>query len=176
MKRLLVYLTSFGLALTIGFYGWGWAAAVQARPVVRDIVAAGAPQEAQVVVSGNLHIHSVPAMAAAQASTGSEALLSPQVTSASTKVLFGGLLGFAYQPAEVHVRPGQSVNWQGDFILHPLVSDNTQWITVTVGTSFTQTFNTIGIYKYHCGVHGILGMTGSVTVDKAAVFLPLATR
>jgi plastocyanin len=100
----------------------------------------------------------------------------PNLAGAGATIQFGGLLGAVYQPSDVHIRPGQTVNWQGDFTFHPLVSEDGLWTTVSTGSTFTQTFNTPGVFNFHCFVHGAFGMTGKVMVDKAVIYLPVADR
>ena len=52
----------------------------------------------------------------------------------TTTIAFGGLLGAVYSPKDVFIHPGDSVHWQGDFSMHPLVSDDALWATVSSGT------------------------------------------
>ncbi len=86
-------------------------------------------------------------------------------TTLTPTVEFGGLLGFVYDPNQIFVAPGESVKWQGDFTMHPLVSDESLWTTVDTGSEFTFTFNQPGVYHFHCFFHGALfNMRGTVTV------------
>ncbi len=87
-------------------------------------------------------------------------------------VQFGGTLGLEYSPANVFIHPGETVEWQGDFTSHPLVSDEGLWTMVSTGTDFSFTFNTPGVYHFHCFYHVSLGMKGTVTVGYRAL-LPL---
>jgi plastocyanin len=85
--------------------------------------------------------------------------------STTTTVEFGGLLGFVYVPNDIFIAPGDSLKWQGDFTMHPLVSDESLWTTVNTGSEFTFTFNQPGVYHFHCFFHGaLLNMKGTVTV------------
>jgi plastocyanin len=96
---------------------------------------------------------------------------SPVAVQASV-IDFGGLvIGNAYSPANVFIKPGENVKWQGDFTIHPLVSDEGLWTTVNSGTQFEFIFNTPGVYHFHCLIHGPFGMTGTVTVGYR-VFIP----
>jgi plastocyanin len=88
---------------------------------------------------------------------------------------FGGTLGSVYSPNNVRISPGDSVEWLGDFAMHPLVSDDGLWQVVGTGTDFSYTFDQTGTYDYHCQVHSALGMRGTVTVGYFG-FLPLVTR
>jgi len=85
-------------------------------------------------------------------------------TSQTTTIEFGGQLGFHYSPNIVRLSPGDSIKWQGDFTMHPLVSDESLWPTMNTDTEFTFTFNQPGIYHFHCFFHGPIGMNGTITV------------
>ena len=85
---------------------------------------------------------------------------------------------FSYTPSEVVIQPGESVEWDGDFSFHPLVSDDGLWITQTVGTQFIYTFTMTGTFDFHCANHGGVGgvgMSGRVIVKEFPnkVYLPL---
>lgn len=84
----------------------------------------------------------------------------------------------SYQPSEVVVQPGESVEWDGDFSMHPLVSDDGLWITQTVGTQFVYTYTMTGTFDFHCAFHGPSGMVGRVVVKELPdkVYLPLVLR
>jgi plastocyanin len=88
---------------------------------------------------------------------------------------FGGAVGTVYRPAEVRISPGDSIEWLGDFAMHPLVSDDGLWQTVSSGTQFTKTYDQPGVYPYHCQVHDALGMNGTIIVGYYG-YLPLITR
>lgn len=79
-------------------------------------------------------------------------------------VRFGGALGNNYSPASVTIKAGDTVEWQGGFSIHPLVSDDGLWATVSSGSTFRYTFASPGTYRYYCQVHHGLGMTGEVMV------------
>lgn len=88
---------------------------------------------------------------------------------------FGGTLGLVYDPQNTFILPGDSLTWMGDFSSHPLVSDEALWTMVSTGTMFTFTFNTPGVYHFHCFFHGSLGMNGTVSVGYRD-FLPLVDK
>jgi plastocyanin len=90
----------------------------------------------------------------------------------TTVVMFGGTLGLNYSPKNVTIRQGDTVEWQGSFATHPLVSDSGLWTTVNTGTTFSYTFNQPGVYHFHCFFHGSLGMVGMV-VTVEPLFLPV---
>lgn len=87
---------------------------------------------------------------------------------------------FAYTPSNLVIDPGDTVEWQGSFSNHPLVSDDGLWPTVGTGSTFSYTFNNPGVYRYHCAIHGGpngQGMSGMVTVlADIRVYLPLLFR
>jgi plastocyanin len=101
-----------------------------------------------------------PARQSAAAPASTLMLAAPQTTT----VNFGGTLGFHYNPNVIFIHPGDSLSWEGDFTMHPLVSDESLWTQVSTGTQFTFKFNTPGTYHFHCFFHGPIGMTGTVTV------------
>jgi plastocyanin len=89
---------------------------------------------------------------------------------------FGGLLGAAYSPADVVIAPGDTVTWQGDFLTHPLVSDEALWTPVASGAQFSHIFTQPGLYHFHCQVHGLLfNMRGTVLVAYRD-YLPFARK
>ena len=83
-----------------------------------------------------------------------------------------------YTPKEVVIQPGETVEWDGDFGTHPLVSDDGLWTTPTAGTQFTHTFPITGTFLYHCENHGNfggVGMSGRVIVKELPnkIYLPV---
>ena len=80
-------------------------------------------------------------------------------------VLFGGVLGNSYDPSTVHIKAGDTVEWQGGFASHPLVSDEGLWPTVSSGSTFRFSYTSPGTYGFHCQVHAGLGMEGQVIVS-----------
>ena len=87
----------------------------------------------------------------------------------------------SYTPSEVVIQPGESVEWDGNFGEHPLVSDDGLWITQTVGTQFVYTFTMTGTFLFHCAIHGGaggVGMSGRVIVKDFPnkIYLPLVLR
>ena len=84
----------------------------------------------------------------------------------------------AYNPSEVVIQPGETVEWDGDLSSHPLVSDDGLWITPFAGAQFTHTFPVTGTFLFHCAIHGALGgvgMSGRVIVKEFSnkVYLPV---
>jgi len=83
-----------------------------------------------------------------------------------------------YTPKEVVIQPGETVEWDGDFSSHPLVSDDGLWTTNAVGTQFTHTFPMTGTFLFHCANHGDfggIGMSGRVVVKEFPnkIYLPV---
>ena len=74
--------------------------------------------------------------------------------------------GLFYSPANITVVLGvnNTVVWTNhDSTNHTVVAlDNSYAATLMPGQTFTHTYTTPGVYKYHCTIH--LWMTGSVTV------------
>jgi plastocyanin len=88
-------------------------------------------------------------------------------------VQFGGSLGFAYSPANFSAKVGDTVKWEGDFVMHPLSSTtipaNAASWHMGSGTLFTYVITVAGTYNYHCDLHFSLGMTGSFTASESSV-------
>jgi plastocyanin len=91
--------------------------------------------------------------------------------SATTHVVqFGGTLGLAYSPASFTVVVGDTVEWVGDFSVHPLSSSSipagaSSWVN-TSGSQFSYVVTLPGSYGFYCMVHGSpdgTGMAGSFT-------------
>lgn len=99
-------------------------------------------------------------------------------SASAATIQFGGALGFHYSPSLIFISPGDTVTWQGDFSMHPLVSDEGDWTTPTSGSTFSQTFTKPGAYHFHCFFHGAaggIGMSGTILVGFHA-FLPLQVK
>ena len=86
----------------------------------------------------------------------------------------------AYAPATIFISVDDTVRWQGDFSLHPLVSEDELWLTQSTGMEFSYTFLTAGSYRFYCAIHGGpagIGMSGQVIVlGPETVFMPLVTK
>lgn len=92
-------------------------------------------------------------------------------------VKFGGSLGLIYSPASFAATVGDTVEWQGDFSIHPLSSTIIPTNAVSwhmgSGTVFSYVIKVPGTYSYKCDVHGGLGMIGAFTVSESTVnYLP----
>ncbi len=74
--------------------------------------------------------------------------------------------GFAFEPAEVRVRPGERVTWVScDEQAHTSTADRGEWSSPLLppGDAFTQAFEAAGEFPYHCEPHPF--MTGRVIVE-----------
>ena len=83
-------------------------------------------------------------------------------------IRFGGGESFAYNPLNLTIPAGSSVEWQGNFGTHPLASDTQFWYPHRDGTTFRQTFGRAGTYRFYCEIHGApngAGMSGVITVQ-----------
>lgn len=93
------------------------------------------------------------------------------VFAATHTIVFGGSAGFAYSPAAVNVRVGDTITWTGNFAVHPLTSTTIPpgapaWQHAT-GTDFSYVVTVPGTFNYKCTVHS--GMVGSFTATVASV-------
>jgi plastocyanin len=77
-----------------------------------------------------------------------------------------------FAPAAVRIQPGQAVEWTNEgATAHTVTANDGSWDSGTIdpGATFTRTFDTPGVYPYHCRFHGAPGhgMTGTVVVGDA---------
>ncbi len=75
---------------------------------------------------------------------------------------------FAFETQNVTVQAGASVTWvncETSGTAHTSTSDQDVWSSPLLGAgeAFTQTFDTPGVFPYHCDPHPF--MTGTVTVE-----------
>ena len=94
----------------------------------------------------------------------------PLAESTVTVIQFGDAFGNFYSPAQVTIGVGDTVEWQGDFSLHPLVSEDGLWMTVNTSSTFSFTFTSPGTYRFYCFNHGAPdgeGMAGQVVVSSS---------
>jgi plastocyanin len=74
--------------------------------------------------------------------------------------------GFAFDPATVTIKVGETVNWTNqDSPNHTVVGDNNEFKSgaLATGATFSFKFETAGTYAYHCSIHP--SMTGTVVVQ-----------
>jgi plastocyanin len=76
---------------------------------------------------------------------------------------------FSFDPAQVTVKPGTTVEWTDSGGKHTIVADDGSFKspTLTAGEKFEFKFDKPGTYRYYCSFHGSKGghdMAGTVTV------------
>jgi plastocyanin len=74
--------------------------------------------------------------------------------------------GFAFDPASVTIKVGESVTWTNqDPTNHTVTADKGEFKSSDIanGATFTFKFDTAGTYAYHCSIHP--SMTGTVVVQ-----------
>jgi len=91
---------------------------------------------------------------------------------ATTHIIqFGGSLGLTYSPNSLSVSVGDTIEWEGDFSMHPLSSTSVPTGAMSFhqpsGSVFTYPVTVAGSYNYRCDVHYSLGMIGSFTASAA---------
>lgn len=88
-------------------------------------------------------------------------------------VQFGGSLGFVYSPSDFSAVVGDTVEWEGDFSMHPLSSTTipagAQSWNNTSGTTFLYVIKVSGTYHYQCDIHYSIGMIGSFEATGSGV-------
>jgi plastocyanin len=95
-------------------------------------------------------------------------LISNSANATTHVVKFGGTFGFSYSPNSLTVAVGDTIEWEGDFSMHPLsstsVPDGALTFHQASGSVFDYHVLAAGSYQYKCDFHTGLGMTGSFTV------------
>ncbi len=90
--------------------------------------------------------------------------------------------GLNYNPKILVIQAGDTVEWDGTFATHPLVSEDGLWLTVESGSTFSYQYNNAGVFRYYCLAHGFpggSGMSGVVVVmanPVQSMFLPALLR
>ena len=87
----------------------------------------------------------------------------PAVSGNETKI---NISGFAFDPATITIKVGQTVTWTNqDSVVHTVVASDNSWSSdsLETGASFSHTFDTAGTFTYICGVHP--SMKGTVIVQ-----------
>lgn len=93
---------------------------------------------------------------------------------ATTHIIqFGGSLGLNYSPNSLNVSVGDTVQWEGDFSMHPLSSTSVpvgaQSFHQATGSLFFYPVTVAGVYLYHCDFHFSAGMTGSFNATTTGI-------
>ena len=98
-------------------------------------------------------------------------ITSTAVYSENHIISFGGTVGLAYSPAELSLKVGDTVTWQGSFSSHPLSSTSVPQGAASFqngsGSSFSYLVTVQGTYNYKCDIHA--GMTGSFSAAVSSV-------
>jgi plastocyanin len=115
---------------------------------------------ALVVLAGCAGSSSTPATggsSSAPASSGGSAAGGASGTAVS-------IANFAFNPADVTVKVGQSVTWtNNDTTTHTVTGADFDSGPLAPGATYSHTFATAGTFDYHCSIH--TSMTGKVTVQ-----------
>jgi plastocyanin len=72
---------------------------------------------------------------------------------------------YLYNPAGITVKKGTTITWVNlDDVAHTVTDDKGEWDSKDMGAqkSWSHTFNSVGVYNYHCTPHPF--MLGRVTV------------
>jgi plastocyanin len=106
------------------------------------------------------------------------ALAAPPARAANATVDVGGSAGLAFVPATVTINVGETVTWTNRGGTHDVLEDHGAFRCAngcddTGGDgdvagnlwSVTRTFNQAGTFGYHCQLHGVNGMRGTVVVQ-----------
>jgi plastocyanin len=79
-------------------------------------------------------------------------------------IQFGGSFGLKYVPDSIEVQVGDTIQWQGNFTMHPLSSTSVPPGAASFTQSSSDVFNYVvtieGTYLYQCNIHFSLGMVG----------------
>ena len=104
----------------------------------------------------------------------------PALAGTKHVIIFGGNVGIVYVPDSLTIAQGDTVEWRGDFSMHPLSSTTTPagapgW-HAGADTLFDYIPGNHGTYNYHCDVHFSFGMVGKFIVSQTVpdLFSPAA--
>ena len=84
----------------------------------------------------------------------------PAQTSANINTV--ELIDFSFQPNEIIIAKGETVEWVNrDSAKHSVIDDNNKFNSQLIGKDeiFTYTFNEAGTYSYYCGLHPFMKAT-----------------
>lgn len=115
------------------------------------------------VVSGCYGSSATPTKPAATPPSGSSG--SGSTGGASTAPTAVSIANFAFDPASVTVKVGDTVTWtNNDSTTHTITGDGgLNSGDVAPGSTYSKTFDKAGTYSYHCSIHKT--MTGTVVVQ-----------
>jgi plastocyanin len=86
---------------------------------------------------------------------------------ATTTVAVGPGGQLIFEPAEVQIEPGETVEWVWESGGHNVVPEEGEWGYEEIagpGTTYSHTFEEAASFEYVCEPHAGAGMVGSVTV------------
>lgn len=97
--------------------------------------------------------------------TGSPSGTTPEGTPIQTHNI--ELRSFTFSPSTLTIQPGDTVIWTNyDSSEHTITSDTGNELASELfskGETYSHTFNTIGTFDYHCGIHP--SMKGTIIVE-----------
>jgi plastocyanin len=103
---------------------------------------------------------------AGTATTGTAATITTaaDTTTTATSTAQVEVSGLAFHPGDLTIAAGTTVTWvNNDRVAHTATSDDGVWSgDLAAGSSFEFTFDTPGVYPYHCNIHP--SMHGTITV------------
>src|SRR5436305_6179053 len=90
------------------------------------------------------------------------------LSGATFNVAVGGA-DLMFAPPVVHIQTGDTVVWTNAGGYHSVQADDGSFGNSAAYPPWTlnHTFNTAGTFGYHCAIHGVYGMVGSVVVADA---------
>ena len=117
------------------------------------------------------------AITATATNQGGSAASTHTITIASPSTVTDvSIVNLAFEPQVVTITVDSSVRWTNtDIVTHTSTSDTGVWDSGDLGPggTFTETFNTLGVYAYHCNIHS--QMRGTVVVLRN-LYLPVVLR
>jgi plastocyanin len=97
--------------------------------------------------------------------TPAAALPPVQSTSVQSGDVEISIANFAFDPATITIPAGTTITWtNNDSASHNVTADDGSWgsDSLATGATFSFTFDKVGTYAYHCGVHP--SMKATITV------------
>ena len=102
--------------------------------------------------------------ACAKQSTTGQVTQTPPTGGATYNI---AISNFAFSPSAQTIRVGDTVVWKNnDPVAHSVTSDSGSELSssdLSTGKTYSHTFNTPGVFTYHCGIHP--RMEGQITVQ-----------
>jgi len=150
--------------------------------VVAGLVTQGACGDAAPVSDGSQAV-AVPVSDAPQRLNGCDRRTATDLPGASVRLPFGGMFGFAFDPACITLAVGTEVTFVGNFAQHPLkpgrvegdavaVADNNPIQPTSTGSQARFVFSQPGSYGFFCEAHVHERMLGAVFVGPAPMSAP----